>query len=437
MKFNKDDKYTKIGIVVFCTALALFIACNLVGLVPGAVLSVLIFLDAALDMLMPVVIAFVITYLMLIPTRAIENFLLSRKHFRLKNRTVCRGIGIAISYITVFAIITATVIGIYYMIGGQISKNTTLNNIYNTIKSYFETETISAESLQKQLTKLNLPFSDIITPKLGDIANTLSDAISSIISFLFGSVISLGGNLFNILISIILSIYFLISYEYFLKFANKTYYVIFRKSKIGKTFRRMIQITNETFSAYIRGQLIEAFIVAVLSTIVLYIVDVDYAIVIGIITGICNLVPYIGPLVGTILAGIVALLGGDIFTCVWAVVGMQVVQQLDANVICPRVVGNIVGLPSAFVIIAILIGGDYAGLLGMLIAVPIAASLKTIIGFWFDRHYSDFDEYYAGIIRANELRIQEKRTMMDEQRRQRREAMKNNFVTRIINRMRR
>ncbi len=435
MKFDKDDKYIKIGIVAFCTILALYIACNLVGQIPGFLLSILNFFDMVMEILTPVIIAFVITYLLLIPTRAIENFLLSRKHFKIKNRNICRAIGIIISYITVFAIITATIIGIYYMIGGQLSKNTTINNIYNTISSYFKDETISAESLQQQLTKLNLPFADIISPKLGDIAAALSDIIANIVSFLFGSVISLGGNLFNIIISIILSIYFIFSYEYFLKFLNKIYYVVFRKSRIGKTIRKTLQIINETFSAYIRGQLIEAFIVAVLSTIVLFLIDVDYAIVIGIITGICNLVPYIGPLVGTILAGIVALLGGNIFSCIWAVIGMQVVQQLDANVICPRVVGNIVGLPSAFVIIAILIGGDYAGLLGMLIAVPIAASLKTIIGFWFDRHYSDFDDYYAFITEENEMRMHEKRTALEEHRRQRKEDRQNHFIFRMINRI--
>ena len=435
MKFDNDDKFIKIGIVAFCTIFALFIACNLVGQIPGFMLTVLDFLDMVLDILSPVIIAFVITYLLLIPTRAIENFLLSRKYFAIKNRSICRGIGLIISYITVFAIIIATLIGIYYMIGGQLSKNTTINNIYNTISSYFKDETISAESLQQQLTKLNLPFADIISPKLGEIAAVLSDLIANIVSFLFGSVISLGGNLFNIVISIILSIYFIFSYEYFLRFLNKIYYIIFRKSRPGKALRKALQIINETFSAYIRGQLIEAFIVAVLSTIVLFLIDVDYAIVIGIITGICNLVPYIGPLVGTILAGIVALLGGDIFTCIWAVIGMQVVQQLDANVICPRIVGNIVGLPSAFVIIAILIGGDYAGLLGMLIAVPIAASLKTIIGFWFDKHYTDFDVYYAAIMEENEMHMHEKHIAQEEQRRQKKEARNDRFIFKIINRI--
>ncbi len=86
-------------------------------------------------------------------------------------------------------------------------------------------------------------------------------------------------------------------------------------------------------------------------------------------------------------------------------------------------------------IIAILIGGDYAGLLGMLIAVPIAASLKTIIGFWFDKHYTDFDVYYAAIMEENEMHLDEKRFAGVEQRRQKKEARNNHFILKIISRI--
>ncbi len=425
MKLNKDDQYVKIIILTSICAILVYTICSVLGYIPFWLSAIADFIKHVISLSSPVIVAFVIAYLLLIPTRAIENFLLERKHFVHKNKMLCRAIGVTISYICAIAIIAATVIGIYYMVGGQISKSTTLGNIYKTIASYFEDDTISVETLQEQLTKMDLPNMDIIGPKLSTLAASLSDIISSLISKLFGTIISIGGNLFNIIISIILSIYFIMSHEYFNKFVNKIFYVIFRKSRTGTRLRKCATIINETFSSYIRGQLIEAFIVAVLSSIVLVIIDVDYAIVIGIITGICNLVPYIGPLVGTVLAGIIGLLGGDIFTCIWAVVGMQVVQQLDANVICPRVVGNIVGLPGAFVIIAILIGGNYAGLLGMLIAVPVAASLKAIIGGWFDSRYPDFEMHYAGIMADADMRQSEKKALKEESKEQRRQKRRN------------
>lgn len=424
MKLNKDDQYVKIIFLISICAVLVYAACSALGYIPFWLGTILSFIKHILNLASPVIVAFVIAYLLLIPTRTIENFLMERKHFVHKNKTLCRAIGVIISYVCTIAIIVATVIGIYFMIGGQISKSTTIDNICNTISTYIKDDTISVEALQNQLIKMDLPNMDIIGPKLSAIAASLSDIISSLISKLFGTIISIGGNLFNIIISIILSIYFIMSHEYFNKFVNKVYYVIFRKSRIGVRVRRCFTIINETFSSYIRGQLIEAFIVAVLSTIVLIIIDVDYAIVIGIITGICNLVPYIGPLVGTVLAGVIALFGGDIFTCLWAVIGMQIVQQLDANVICPRVVGNIVGLPGAFVIIAILIGGNYAGLLGMLIAVPMTASMKAIIGKWFDARYPDFETHYAEIVSDADMRYNEKRVRKEEQRERRRQRRK-------------
>lgn len=427
MHFNKEDRYVKIIILSSICAVLVYAACSVIGYVPLWLLTTLKVLKKIFDLCIPVIVAFVIAYLLLIPTRAIENFLLQRKHFFYKRKILCRAIGVTISYICVFAIIAATIIGIYFMIGGQLSKSTTIGNIYKTITSYFETDSLSVEALQEQLTKMDLPYSDIISSKLTTIAASLSDIISTVISKLFGTIISIGGNLFNIIIAIILSIYFIMSHEYFNRFANKVFYVIFRKSRTGARIRRCIAIINETFSSYIRGQLIEAFIVAVLTAIVLTIIDVDYAIVIAIITGICNLIPYIGPLIGTILAGVIGLLGGDIFTGIWAVVGMQVVQQLDANVICPRVVGNIVGLPGAFVIIAILIGGNYAGLLGMLISVPVAASLKTIIGEWFNSRYPDFETHYAEITADADMRKSEKRMQKEEGKESRKQNIKNKF----------
>lgn len=424
MKLNKDDQYVKIIILTSICAILVYTVCSVLGYIPFWLNAMADFIKHVLRLSSPVIVAFVISYLLLIPSRAIENFLLERKHFVHKNKTLCRAIGVIISYFCTIAIIAGTIIGIYFMVGGQISKSTTIDNIYKTIASYFKDDTISVEALQEQLTKMDLPNMDIIGPKLSTIAASLSDIISSMISKLFGTIISIGGNLFNIIISIILSIYFIMSHEYFNKFVNKIFYVIFRRSHTGVRLRKCVTIINETFSSYIRGQLIEAFIVAVLSSIVLVIIDVDYAIVIGIITGICNLVPYIGPLVGTVLAGIIALLGGDIFTCICAVAGMQIVQQLDANVICPRVVGNIVGLPGAFVIIAILIGGNYAGLLGMLIAVPVAASLKAIIGRWFDSRYPDFETHYAGIMADADMRYNEKRAQNEESKEQRKQKRK-------------
>lgn len=388
MKTDFDKKFIKGCLYTGITIVIVFLLTSAVGLIPAALWKVLQFLNVISEILMPVIIGLTFAYLLYGPVTAIENFLMRRKHFLIKKRGGCRAIGIVITYICVIGIITSIVLGMYFMIGGQLSNSTTINNIWKALSSYFENNTISADALQQQLSKYNFPFMDLISSKMGEIAAFLSDFVSWLISFLFGSVISIGSNLFTWGIGLILSIYFLQSSDYYKRLWRKVYYIVFRNSRVGKSIRHCLYIINYTFSNYIRGQLIEAFLVGVLSTIALYILDVDYALVIGIITGIFNLIPYIGPLIGTVLAGLIALLDGDIWLCIWAVIAMQVVQQIDANIMAPRVVGESVGLQPAFIIIAILIGGEYGGLFGMLIAVPIFASVKTILNEWFESHYA-------------------------------------------------
>lgn len=404
MKSDFERKFFRGCLYTGITLIVVYIAISIVGFVPAALLVAFNFLSEVFDMLMPVVIGLVIAYLLYSPVNAIENFLITRKHFIVKKRGGCRAIGILITYLCVVGIIVLIVLGSYYMIGGQISNSTTINNITKTLNEYFKNNTISADSLQEQIGKYNLPFSNIISSRMGDIAVVVSNITSWLISFIFGSAINIGSNLFSWIIGIILSIYFLQSSEYFRLIWRKTFYMVFRNSNLGKKVRHALYVINYTFSNYIKGQLIEAFVVGVLSTIVLYIINVDYAIVIGVIAGICNLIPYVGPLVGTVLAGIIALLSGDIWLCVWAIVGMQIVQQLDANILCPMIVGDIVGLQPALIIITILVGGSYGGLLGMLIAVPICASAKTLIGEWYDENFSVGFEAYET---ANDIEVAE------------------------------
>ena len=98
------------------------------------------------------------------------------------------------------------------------------------------------------------------------------------------------------------------------------------------------------------------------------------------------MIPYIGPIVGTILAVIMALLSGQPITAIWATIGMIVVQQVDNNLLAPKIVGDSVGLHPVFTMLAIIIGGNVGGLIGMLIAVPVAASLKILISKWYINH---------------------------------------------------
>ncbi len=393
MKLNLDKRYTKFCKYIILTAVIIFLLFRVIDAIPSFYDNFLGFLSGLCEISFPIIIGFIIAYLLFGPMNAIENFLMRRKHFPHK-KGLCRAIGLVVSYICLLAVIAFLIVGIYFMIGGQLSQSSTVSAIFNTVTEYFSTNTLSSDALKELIASKNIPFGDLLISQLDNITKFLQGVMLSLVDSVGSFIIALGSNIFSLAVSLILSIYVLFSHEYFSSIWERFFFIIFRKSKAGQVVKRSLHIINYTFSKYIRGQLIEASIVAILSALVLTIIGVDYAFVIGIIAGICNLVPYIGPFVGIVLAGIVALFSGNIWLAVAAIVGLFIVQQIDVNILCPKIVGDIVGMHPGFIIIAITIGGNLAGLLGMLIAVPVGASLKTIISDWFDYYIKDKYEQY-------------------------------------------
>lgn len=403
MKLNLDKRYAKFCRYLIITAVITYLLFRLVDSIPFFYDNLLNLISSLLDICFPIIIGFIIAYLLFGPMNAIENFLMKRKHFPHK-RGLCRAIGLIFSYLCLLTVVIFLIMGIYFMIGGQLSQSSTITNIVNYVAQYYSDNSLSAESLKALIDEKNIPFGNVIIEQLDNIAAFLQSLVLSMIDGIADFILTVGSNIFSLAVSLILSIYVLFSYEYFVSIWQKVFYIIFRNRKTGKILRRSLHIINYTFSKYIRGQLIEAFIVALLSSAVLSIVGVDYAIVIGIIAGVCNLVPYIGPFVGIVLAGIIALFSGNVLTAVWAVIGLFVVQQIDCNILCPKIVGDIVGLHPGFILIAITIGGNWAGLLGMLVAVPVAASLKIIIADWFEFYYGEKYKKYTAEAAAEDLK---------------------------------
>jgi predicted PurR-regulated permease PerM len=139
-------------------------------------------------------------------------------------------------------------------------------------------------------------------------------------------------------------------------------------------------------SSFVRGQLLVAVIVGVASSLGMWLIDLPFWLLIGIIAGFLNLIPFLGPVVGGALAVLVALLNGNVTQAVWAVVIMVVIQQVDNHVITPLVQRARVNLSPLVIVLALIIGGTVAGLLGVLVAVPMTAAIRIIVGhFWRTR----------------------------------------------------
>ncbi len=137
---------------------------------------------------------------------------------------------------------------------------------------------------------------------------------------------------------------------------------------------------GSSLGSFVRGQLLVALIVGVASSVGMAIIDLPFWLLVGMIAGFLNLIPFLGPLVGGALAAIVALLNGDVTQAVWAVAIFTLIQQIDNHVITPMVQRTRVKLSPLIIVLALIVGGSLAGLLGVLIAVPLTAAVRIIAG---------------------------------------------------------
>jgi predicted PurR-regulated permease PerM len=152
-------------------------------------------------------------------------------------------------------------------------------------------------------------------------------------------------------------------------FKNDTY------KDIGKNFRR----TNEVFFKFLSSQLLDGFIVGILTTIAMSILHVKYSALIGFMIGIFNLIPYLGAVVAVVIGVLITILTGGLSQAIWMAITVIILQQIDANIINPKITGNSLNISPILVIFSVTLFGAYFGIIGMFLAVPIVTVIKLSI----------------------------------------------------------
>ena len=142
----------------------------------------------------------------------------------------------------------------------------------------------------------------------------------------------------------------------------------------------VVSQVGRVVGGFVRGQLLVALIVGVLASLGLALLGVPFWLLIGLIAGFLNVIPFIGPFAGGFLAAVVSLALRDFGTAVWSVVMFTAVQQFDNHVISPNILKSRVQLNPLFILLALLLGGSLGGFFGLLVAVPVAAALRVILG---------------------------------------------------------
>jgi predicted PurR-regulated permease PerM len=383
MKFKIDKTLVKYGVYIVILVTVLYAIYRIISNLELILSTVVGALSGLLTVLSPFVIALVLAYLLHPMVCWIERNVMNSKRFSKfqneKHKKLKRTLSVLLTYIVVLGLFVILIYSTYAAIGGQISRQVNFNAIIDSISSYSDRYNQIFEQLRETLE--NSGLSDNLKKQFISIANNINQILGSAISKVFEQVRRLGSNIINILLGLVVSFYILKDLDYFKNLYVETTKVLIKERK-NRKLRNFLSDVNSIISNFIRGQLLDAFIVGIMSSIGLSIIGLDFAILIGMTAGIANIIPYFGPIIGSVPAVIVGLLSGSPAKALFAVAVLIMVQQIDSILISPKIVGNSEGLHPVFVMLSIIIGGAYFGLWGMLIAVPTAAIIKMFLIRW-------------------------------------------------------
>ncbi len=205
-----------------------------------------------------------------------------------------------------------------------------------------------------------------LLPNLGNIAKDISTGVIGVI-----------GTVADVLIGVIICVYTLNSKELFCAQAKKITYSLF-KIPTANYIVHMTRYIDVTFGRYINGMLLDALLLGTICFIVTSILQMPYALLISAMTGLFNIVPIFGPIVGAVIGTFFVLLESPIKALIFLLVAL-VLNQVDGNIIAPKILGDKTGLSGFWVIFAIVVFGGLFGLLGMILAVPMFAVVYTVI----------------------------------------------------------
>lgn len=274
-----------------------------------------------------------------------------------------------LAIIVVFGIIIALLIlTIVFLIPNMINQ---LNILYKEIPNFIENYQNLILSIKPQLSKFINP---------ADVEILLKESLSELQKGVLGFSQTIIIYLSNIVSSITFGIVIIPLILFYLMrdlviFKENLYIFVSRENK--KEFKEVLEEIDRIVSGFIRGRIMVCFIVGALIGIGLYFLNLKFALIIGIVSGIFNFIPYLGPIVGVVLALIFAL-GQPWWTLLMIVVLFVLVNQLEAIYLNPNILGKGLGLHPLTVILSILICGQLLGILGVLVAVPLAAILKVL-----------------------------------------------------------
>ena len=367
-RFESNNTYFTISIY----AIATFAICLLIFRFTNNWQSTKSQIGQILSVFSPFLLAFLIAYFINPMVKHIDNFLFQRT---LKHKFE-RG-HLLLSMILAYVIAIGAIILVFIFIVPQII--TSISQLIRISPTLYQNALDMLYSLDERFPSLDLSFiyqtAEDVMPDLFNFFRTFMS--ETVLPFLYSAGLSIISWFINIILAFVISCYLLFSKQKLIKSLKRVAYAIFPED-ICLTLFDTLKDCNQIFSQYIIGKTLDSTIIGILCLACMTILRLPYALIISLIVGITNMIPYFGPFIGAIPGILILLIISPKSSLIFAVL-ILAIQQLDGSVIGPKILGKSTGLQPISIIFAITVGGALAGPLGMFLGVPIVAVLTFLI----------------------------------------------------------
>lgn len=329
------------------------------------------------SILSPFIVGIIIAYILYIPSKKLE-----RAFSKVKLKWVskkARGLSVFIVYLLLLLILF---FAFKFIVPLLIES---FQDLVNNLQSYY----VGIKNSIADLPEDSFLKSDTAMKALNDLTTfKIEDYISmdKLTKYAQG-VISFASGIFDIFVAFIVSVYLLLERNDIVKFFKKFAESSFKKDTY-KNITKYFKQSNEIFCNFLIGQLSDAIVVGIMTSIAMSIMHVKYAVMLGIFIGVLNMIPYFGAIIAVAISIFITLLTGGLTQAIEMAAVVIILQQVDANIINPKIVGDSVKISPLLVIFAVTVGGAYFGVMGMFIAVPVAAIIKLLINDLIEYNYA-------------------------------------------------
>ncbi|MDR5659146.1 AI-2E family transporter [Serpentinicella sp. ANB-PHB4] len=287
-----------------------------------------------------------------------------------------------LSILTIFVLAISMVVTLSFFVAPEISQN--VGDLLRRVPEYFD---LTSEFVSEKVQELEVENIKIIEQHIEQhiegIFNTASGALEYVSRNLVGSLLTITTGIFNFVLALIISFYILSEKESFKIGAEKILFLFLKKEHLEKV-KSFGREADELFAKFIVGKSLDSLIIGILCIVGLSLMNIRYALLLGVIVTITNMIPYFGPFIGGAPAVAITFFDSPM-KALWVAIFILALQQFDGLYLGPKILGDSVGLSPLWVIFAIIIGGKLAGVLGMFLGVPVFAIIRLLIVRLIDR----------------------------------------------------